>query len=101
VTATIGRRAARPALGPAALPTILVALDLSVRYLAPPRLAADLHASSLPGTRAAASSLSPVDGARPLDSAFSAVTSGPHTSAAVRAGLVVVAAGVTVFGLRR
>jgi len=62
---------------------------------------ADAARESVGGAMAAAPSLSPVDGARLLDGAFTAVTSSLHASAAVCAGLVLVAAGVTVFGLRR
>jgi hypothetical protein len=41
-----------------------------------------------------------VDGSRLLDSAFAAITSSLHVGAAVCAGLVLVAARLTVFGLR-
>jgi MFS transporter, DHA2 family, multidrug resistance protein len=62
---------------------------------------ADAARESVGGAMAAAPSLSPVDGARLLDSAFTAVTSSLHTTSAVCAALVLVAAGVTMFGLRR
>jgi len=61
---------------------------------------ADAAREGVGGAMAAAATLSPVDGARLLDSAFAAVTSSLHVSAVICAGLVLVAAALTVFGLR-
>jgi DHA2 family multidrug resistance protein-like MFS transporter len=61
---------------------------------------ADLARESVAGAMSAATTLSPVDGARLVDSAFGAITSSLHASAATCAALVLVAAALTVFGLR-
>ncbi len=55
---------------------------------------------SVTGAMSVAASLSPAAGARLLDSAFGAITSSLHVSAASCAGLVLLAAALAVFGLR-
>jgi DHA2 family multidrug resistance protein-like MFS transporter len=66
-----------------------------------PAASADLARESVGGAVAVADSLSPVDGARLLDSAFAAVTDSLHASAVICTGLVLAAAVLAGFGLRR
>lgn len=65
-----------------------------------PAVAADAARESVTGALAVADALSPVDGARLVDSAFTAITSSLHASAAICVGLVLVAGALSVFGLR-
>jgi DHA2 family multidrug resistance protein-like MFS transporter len=65
-----------------------------------PAASADLARESVGGAIAVADSLSPVDGARLLDSAFAAITDSLHVSAAICTGLVLLAGVLAVLGLR-
>jgi MFS transporter, DHA2 family, multidrug resistance protein len=65
-----------------------------------PSTAADTARESVTGAMAVADTLSPANGARLLDSAFGAITSSLHASAAICAGLVLLAGVLTVYGLR-
>ncbi|HEY0450055.1 MFS transporter [Actinophytocola sp.] len=65
-----------------------------------PAAAADTARESVTGALAVAESLSPVDGERLVGSAFDAITASMHASAAICAGLVLLAGALTVFGLR-
>jgi DHA2 family multidrug resistance protein-like MFS transporter len=65
-----------------------------------PAASADLARESVNGAMTVADGLSPVDGAQLLDSAFAAITSSLHASAAICAGLVLLAGVLTVVGLR-
>jgi DHA2 family multidrug resistance protein-like MFS transporter len=78
--------------------TALYSAGVSVSGL--PARSAELARESVTGAMTVADSLSPVDGARLLDSAFAAITSSLHASAAICAGLVLLAGALTVFGLR-
>ena len=78
--------------------TALYSAGVSVTGL--PAGAADLARESVTGATSVAATLSPSAGARLVDSAFGAVTSSLHASAAICAGLVLLAGVLTVFGLR-